>query len=329
MESRQLGGQGLRGPAVALGCMGMSGTYGARDERESIATIHRAIELGMNLLDTGDFYGSGHNELLIREAIRGRREQVLLSVKFGALRNHDGGFIGQDARPASIRNFLIYSLVRLGVDEIDFYFPARVDPAVPIEEVVGTLAELVAEGKVRYVGLSEASAATIERAHKVHPLSAVETEYALFTREIEADILPTTRRLGIGILSYGAFSRGLFAGEITAPDGFVQGHDIRGRLPRFNAENIARNLALLGPLREFASRKGCTLPQLCVAWVLAQGPDIVAVAGTARRDHLEENAAAAALKLSPADLEQLAALVPPDAVAGERYPPQLMSSVNR
>jgi len=329
MELRQLGKQGLRSTAVALGCMGMSGTYGPRDEKESIATIQHAIERGVNLLDTGDFYGMGHNELLIREAIRGRRDKVLLSVKFGAMRNHDGGWLGNDTRPAALRNFLSYSLVRLGVDAVDFYFPARVDPAVPIEDTVGALAELVQEGKVRYVGLSEAAAGTIERAHAVHPISALQIEYSLFTRDIEAEVLPTTRRLGIGILSYGAFSRGLFSGAVAAPQDVARGPDIRRHMPRFQGENLSRNLALLEPLQAFAARKGCSVAQLCVAWVLAQGPDIVTVAGTTRRDHLDENLAAAEIVLTPEELAELERIVPHGAVAGERYPAAGMAGVNR
>ncbi len=329
MEQRQLGKQGLRSSAIALGCMGMSGSYGPADERESIATIHRALERGVTLLDTGDFYGMGHNELLLREALRGKRDRVLLSVKFGAMRNYDGQFVGQDTRPAAIRNFLAYSLVRLGVSEIDFYFPARVDAAVPIEDTVGTLADLVQEGKVRYVGLSEASAATLERAQRVHPVSALQIEYSLFTRDSEAAVLPMTRRLGVGILSYGAFSRGLFAGSIASPAQIGTPRDIRRHMPRFLGDNLARNLALLEPLRAFAARKGCSVAQLCVAWVLAQGPDIVAVAGTSRRDHLDENLAAAEIRLAPAELAELARIVPPGAVAGERYPAPGMAQLDR
>jgi aryl-alcohol dehydrogenase-like predicted oxidoreductase len=329
METRALGTQGLRSSAIALGCMGMSGTYGPRDERESIATIQQAIERGVTLLDTGDFYGMGHNELLIREAIRGRRERVLLSVKFGALRNHDGQFLGQDGRPAAVRNALAYSLVRLGVDHIDFYFPARTDVNVPIEDTLGTLGDLIREGKLRYVGLSEASAATIERAHKALPLSALQIEYSLFSRDIEAEVLPTTRRLGIGILSYGAFSRGLFGGVLTAPGQTDAAGDIRRHMPRFQGENLRRNLALLETLQALARAKGCTVAQLCVAWVLAQGPDIVSVAGTTRRDHLDENLAAADIALSPAERAELERLVPRGAVAGDRYPPVGMASINR
>jgi aryl-alcohol dehydrogenase-like predicted oxidoreductase len=329
MELRALGSQGLRSTAVALGCMGMSGTYGPRDEKESIATIHEAIERGVNLLDTGDFYGMGHNELLIREAIRGRRDKVQLSVKFGAMRNHDGTWLGNDARPAAIRNFLAYSLVRLGVDTIDFYFPARVDPAVPIEDVMGTLAGLIREGKVRYAGLSEAAPGTVERAHKEHPVSAVQIEYSLFSRDIEAGLLPATRRLGIGIFAYGAFSRGLFSGAVAAPADFAKGADIRRNMPRFNAENLPRNLALLETLQGFARRKGCTVSQLCVAWVLAQGKDLVVLAGTTRRQHLGESLAAAEIALSPAELAELERLVPRGAVAGERYAAAGLASVNR
>lgn len=329
MDLRPVGGQGMESSPVILGCMGMSGTYGARDDKESVATIQQAIELGVNVLDTADFYGSGHNELLIREAIRGRRDKVALSVKFGGMRNHDGAFVGHDARPAAIRNFLTYSLVRLGVDEIDFYFPGRVVPDVPIEEVVGTLGDLVGEGKVRYVGLSEASAATIEKAHRIFPITALQTEYSLFTRDIEAEILPTTRRLGIGLLSYAAFSRGLFAQPPAPGQDFSQGYDIRHRMPRFQGENLTRNLALAQRLEAFARKKGCSLPQLSLAWVLAQGPDVFAVCGTSRRAHLEENVGAADLALTREEIEALNALVPRGAVAGERYSPALLALTNR
>ena len=329
MERRALGNQGMRSAPVALGCMGMSGTYGPREERESIATIQHAIDQGVNLLDTGDFYGMGHNELLIREAIRGRRDQVLLSVKFGVMRDYKGAFLGQDCRPAAIRNFLAYSLVRLGVDHIDFYFPARTDPEVPIEDVMGTLADLIREGKLRYVGLSEASAQTIERAHRVHPVSALQIEYSLFTRDIEDEVLPTTRRLGIGILSYGAFSRGLFTNGTAVAQQIAGGRDIRAHMPRFQGENLQRNLALYEALQAFAAAKGCSVAQLCVAWVLAKGEDIVSVAGTTQRDHLDENLRAAELKLSPDELAELERLVPRGAVAGDRYPPAGMASLNR
>ncbi len=328
MDTRKLGSQGFTSSAIALGCMAMSGTYGPADDRESIATIQRAIDQGVTVLDTGDFYGMGHNELLIREAIRGRRDRVLLSVKFGALRDFTGAFLGQDARPAALRNFISYSLVRLGVDVIDFYYPARVDPAVPIEDTVGALARLVQEGKVRWIGLSEAGAKTLERAHAVHPISALQTEYSLFTRDIEAAVLPAARRLGIGIQAYGAFSRGLFTASAAGPVS-GSGPDIRRHMPRFQGDNLARNLRIKEELEAFAQTKGCTVPQLCVAWVLAQGADVVPIIGTKRREKLDENLGALSVKLSPADLDALAALVPQGAVAGERYPAPAMAQVGR
>jgi aryl-alcohol dehydrogenase-like predicted oxidoreductase len=328
MDTRKLGSQGFTSSAIALGCMAMSGTYGPADDRESIATIQRAIDQGVTVLDTGDYYGMGHNELLIREAIRGRRERVLLSVKFGALRDHTGNYLGVDCRPAAIRNFIAYSLTRLGVDAIDFYYPGRVDPAVPIEDTIGALAQLVKEGKVRWVGLSEAGAKTLERAHAVHPISALQIEYSLFSRDIESEVLPTARRLGIGIQGYGAFSRGLFTASDAGPVN-GSGPDIRRHMPRFQGENLARNLRIKAGLEAFARQKGCTVPQLCVAWVLAQGADIVPVIGTKRRQKLDEDLGALNVRLTLAERAELERIVPKGAVAGDRYPAQAMASVGR
>lgn len=327
MESRTLGTQGFTSSAIALGCMAMSGTYGPADDKESIFTIHQALDQGVTVLDTADFYGMGHNELLIRDAIRGKRDKVILSVKFGAMRDYTGAFLGQDARPAAIRNFITYSLTRLGVDHIDFYYPARVDPNVPIEDTVGALSQLVKEGKVRWIGLSEAGAKTLARAHRVHPLSALQIEYSLFTRDIEEEVLPTARRLGIGIQAYGAFSRGLF----TSHNGTVSGSraDIRLHMPRFQGENLQRNLRIKAGLESFARIKGCTVPQLCVAWLLAQGKDIVPVIGTKHREKLDENIEALRLKLTDDDLDDLEQVVPLGAVAGERYPAMAMAQVGR
>jgi aryl-alcohol dehydrogenase-like predicted oxidoreductase len=330
MEQRKLGSQGLVVSALGLGCMGMSDIYGrvdAASEQESIATIQRALGLGITLLDTGDFYGMGHNEMLIGQALRGRREQAVLSVKFGALRDPNGMFIGFDGRPAFVKNSLAYSLRRLGVDYIDLYFPSRVDPNVPIEETVGAIADMVREGKVRYVGLSEASAATVRRAHAVHPITALEIEYSLWTRDIEAEVLPALREMGIGVLAYGALSRGLMSGRITGVDQ-LSAHDFRRHIPRFQGENLTSNLKLAGKLKELAAARGLTASQLAIAWVLAQGPDIVPLIGTKRRTYLEENVAAAGVHLSPDDLARVGRAIPRGAAAGQRYPAAHMASLN-
>jgi len=326
MDQRQLGTQGLAVSAIGLGCMGMSDFYGAdrSTEPESIATIQRALDCGVTLLDSGDFYGMGHNEMLIGRALQGRRDQAILSVKFGALRDPSGAFIGFDGRPAFVKTSLSYSLRRLGVDHIDLYYPARVDPNVPIEETIGAIGDLIKQGKVRYAGLSEASAATVRRAHAAHPISALQIEYALWSRDPEDAVIPTLRELGIGLVAYGALSRGLFSGAIgsTPKDG-------RAHFPRFQGENLAANLALLETLKQLAARKNVTPSQLALAWVLAQGRDIVPIIGTRRREHLDENLAAANLQLSAAELDEIHQAIPRGAVAGERYPAATMSTVNR
>ncbi|HMD48959.1 MAG TPA: aldo/keto reductase, partial [Bryobacteraceae bacterium] len=305
---------------------GMSDFYGAdrSTEPESIATIQRALDCGVTLLDSGDFYGMGHNEMLIGRALQGRRDQAILSVKFGALRDPSGAFIGFDGRPAFVKTSLSYSLRRLGVDHIDLYYPARVDPNVPIEETIGAIGDLIKQGKVRYAGLSEASAATVRRAHAAHPISALQIEYALWSRDPEDAVIPTLRELGIGLVAYGALSRGLFSGAIgsTPKDG-------RAHFPRFQGENLAANLALLETLKQLAARKNVTPSQLALAWVLAQGRDIVPIIGTRRREHLDENLAAANLQLSAAELDEIHQAIPRGAVAGERYPAATMSTVNR
>jgi aryl-alcohol dehydrogenase-like predicted oxidoreductase len=327
MEARRLGANGPAISAIGLGCMGMSGLYGPADDKESVATIGAALDARITLLDTGDFYGMGHNERLVGEAIRGRRERAFLSVKFGAQRDPSGAFIGFDGRPASVKNFLAYSLRRLGTDYVDLYQPARVDPEVPIEDTVGAIADLIRAGHVRHLGLSEASAATLRQAHAVHPVAALQIEYSLLTRDIEAEILPTARELGIGIVAYGVIGRGLLSGAVaSAAD--IKGGDVRAHQPRFARENLARNLALVEALGAIARDKGVSPAQLAVAWVMAQGADIVPLVGMRRRDRLPEALAAATLALSPKEIATLAQAVPADAVAGARYAPAQMRMLN-
>ena len=323
MKSTQLGATGLRSSQLGLGCMGMSDLYGPADRKESIATIHAAMDAGITLLDTGDFYGMGHNELLIAEALAGRaRDRAVISVKFGALRDPGGAFVGYDARPQAVKNFAAYSLRRLGVDHIDIYRPARLDPQVPIEETVGAIAELVKAGHVKHIGLSEVSAETLRRAHAVHPISDVQLEYSMISRGIEAQILPAARALGVGITAYGVLSRGLISGHwSTARAGEA---DFRGQnSPRFQGSNLDANLALVERVRTIAQEMGVSVAQVAIAWVMAQGAaqgaNIVPLVGARSRARLEEALGALALALSPADLARLAQAVPPDAVAGTRY----------
>jgi pyridoxine 4-dehydrogenase len=299
--------------------MGMSDLYGPADRKESIATIHAALEAGITLLDTGDFYGMGHNELLIRDALAGRaRDQAVVSVKFGALRDPAGAFVGYDARPQAVKNFATYSLRRLGVEHIDIYRPARLDPQVPIEETVGAIAELVKAGYVRHIGLSEVSAETLRRAQAVHPICDVQLEYSLMSRGIEAQILPTARALGVGISAYGVLSRGLISGHwSTARAG--EG-DFRGQnSPRFQGDNLALNLALVERVRAIAQEMGVSVAQVAIAWVMAQGGDIVPLVGARSRVRLDEALGALAVSLSAPDVARLAQAVPPEAVAGTRY----------
>jgi aryl-alcohol dehydrogenase-like predicted oxidoreductase len=319
MIHRKLGSVGPDVSAIGLGCMGMSDLYGPADRSESIATIHAALDAGITLLDTGDFYGMGHNEMLIHEALAGRdRSSVVISVKFGALRDVAGNWIGYDARPAAIRNFLAYSLRRLGTDYIDIYRPARLDPNVAIEETIGTIAEMVKAGYVRYVGLSEVGADTIRRASAVHPICDLQIEYSLISRGIESEILPACRELGIGITAYGVLSRGLISGHWSKAR---QGeHDFRTASPRFQGENLEVNLALVEKLRRIAEKIGASVAQVAIAWVAAQGPDIVPLVGARRRDRFAEALGALDVKLSPDDLATLARVLPPGAAAGERYP---------
>jgi aryl-alcohol dehydrogenase-like predicted oxidoreductase len=327
METRRLGTDGTRVSALGLGCMGMSGTYGPADDAESVATIHAAMDSGVTLIDTGDFYGMGHNEWLIRKALRpADREKVALSVKFGMLRDPDGGMSGVDARPAAVKNFLAYSLQRLGTDYIDVYRPARLDPAVPIEETVGAIAELVGAGHVRGIGLSEVGSETIRRAHAVHPICDLQIEYSLFSRGIEDGILATCRELGIAITAYGVLSRGLLSGRFTRQSG-----DIRARSPRFQEGNVEANLALVEELRKVAEARGVTVAQLAIAWVLARGRergDIVALVGARTRKRLAEALPAAELALSADELSAIERAVPASAVAGERYPAALLAQLD-
>ncbi|MGC1522147.1 MAG: aldo/keto reductase [Steroidobacteraceae bacterium] len=327
MAYRRMGSSGPESSSLGLGCMGMSDLYGPSAREESIATIHAALEAGITLLDTGDFYGMGHNELLIREALAAHaRERVLISVKFGALRDPAGVWSGYDSRPAAIKNFLAYSLRRLGVDYIDIYRPARLDPAVPIEDTVGTIADLIKAGYVRHVGLSEVGAATLRRARAVHPICDLQIEYSLASRGIEAEILPVCRELGIGITAYGILSRGLISGHWskarTGDSGF------RANSPRFQGENLEKNLKLVERLREVASGIGCSVAQAAVAWVIAQGADIIPLIGARRRDQLAEALGALALRLSDEQLLSLSNAVPPEAVAGGRYAPAQLAHLD-
>jgi aryl-alcohol dehydrogenase-like predicted oxidoreductase len=313
-EPRKLGSNGPTLFPLALGCMGMSGMYGAAGERESIATIHAALDAGITLLDTADYYGAGHNELLIGHALRDRRDKALLSVKFGAMRSPDGGWIGMDARPAAVKNFIAYSLVRLGVDHVDIYRPGRLDPAVPIEDTVGAVAELVKAGYVRHIGLSEVGADTIRRAHAVHPISDLQIEYSVVSRGPEAKIFPVLSELGIGVTAYGVLSRGLLSGSKPASSG-----DFRSHLPRFSRDNREQNQRLLDTVQRLAADNGVRPTQLAIAWVLAKGRNIVPVIGARTRVQLEESLGALKLTLSPADIARIEEAIPPSAVAGTRY----------
>lgn len=321
---RALSASGPHVATLGLGLMGMSDLYGPADDAESVATIHAALDAGITLLDTGDWYGMGANELLANRALSSRRrDQVVLSVKFGVVRDPAGAVIGLDNRPASIKNFLAYSLRRLGTDYVDVYRPSRLSPDVPVEEVVGTIGELVSAGYVRHVGLSEVGADTLRRAAAEHPISDLQIEYSLVSRGVEKTILPVARELGIGITAYGVLSRGLISGHWTAHRGAQP--DFRSRLPRFTGDNLEQNLALVDTLREVASARGATVAQLAIAWVLHQGEDIVALIGARRRDRLTESLAAAELELSPGDLAAIETAVPPGSASGARYDEAQMS----
>ncbi len=328
METRELGRQGLTVSAIGLGCMGMSDFYGSADESDVIHVIHRALELGITLLDTADIYGPYTNEKLVGRAISDRRDRVILATKFGNVREPDGTFIGVDGRPAYVRRACDESLTRLGVDRIDLYYQHRVDPKVPIEDTVGAMSELVRVGKVRYLGLSEAAPETIRRAHAVHPITALETEYSLWSREPEDEILPTIRELGIGFVPYSPLGRGFLTGRFQRPDDLPVGDWRRGN-PRFQGENFARNLRLVERIRALAERRGAKPSQLALAWVLAQGSDIVPIPGTKHVRYLEENVGALQFHLDAAELKELNEIAPRGAAAGARYPESDMRTVDR
>jgi aryl-alcohol dehydrogenase-like predicted oxidoreductase len=327
MMNRTLGACGPAVSALGLGCMGMSDFYGPADRAESIATIHAALEAGITLLDTGDFYGMGHNELLLREALAGRaRERAIISVKFGALRDPGGTWAGYDARPAAVKNFLSYTLRRLGTDYIDIYRPARLDPAVPIEDTIGAIADLVRAGWVRFAGLSEVGAETIRRAHATHPICDLQIEYSLISRGIDAAILPACRELGIAVTAYGVLGRGLISGHWS--HGRSEASGFRAHSPRFQPGNLEINLALVERLRHIAADLGVSVAQLAIGWALARGPDVIPLVGARRREQLEEAVGALALQLSAGRLAELDRAVPPGAAAGERYPAQALAHLD-
>jgi aryl-alcohol dehydrogenase-like predicted oxidoreductase len=326
VQTHSLGTQGLEVSEQGLGCMGMSEFYGGSDEGEAIATIHRALELGITFLDTADVYGPFTNEKLVGRAIAGRRDEVVLATKFGIVRSEDPSYRAIDGRPEYVRAACERSLERLGVETIDLYYQHRVDPAVPIEETVGAMAELVREGKVRYLGLSEAAPETLRRAHAVHPISALQTEYSIWSRDSEDEILPTVRQLGIGFVAYSPLGRGFLTGRFRSIDDLEEG-DFRRSSPRFRGENFARNLALVDRVRELAERKDVTPGQLALAWVLAQGEDVVPIPGTKHMTYLEENAGASRIELSEGELAEIDEAAPKGTAVGERYAD--MSSVNR
>jgi aryl-alcohol dehydrogenase-like predicted oxidoreductase len=326
LKNRQLGSQGLTVSELGLGCMGMSEFYGNRDEQEAIATIHRALDLGVTLLDTADMYGPFTNEELVGRAIKDRRQEVILATKFGNVRTAEGGWLGVNGKPEYVKACCDASLQRLGVDTIDLYYQHRVDPTVPIEETIGAMAELVKNGKVRYLGMSEAAPDTIRRAHAVHPISALQTEYSLWSRDPEDEILSTVRELGIGFVAYSPLGRGFLSGAITKPEDLAA-DDYRLKSPRFQGENFHKNLQLVDRVKEIATEKGVTPSQLALAWLLAQGEDIVPIPGTKRRAYLEENIAATDITLTASDLSRIESAAPKGVTAGLRYSD--MSTVNR
>jgi aryl-alcohol dehydrogenase-like predicted oxidoreductase len=328
MIGTQLGAHGPQTGALGLGCMGMSGVYGEADEAESIATIQAALEAGITLLDTGDFYGMGHNEMLVGRAIADRpRDEFAISVKFGAQRGPDGSWLGYDARPAAVKTALAYSLRRLGTDHVDIYRPARLDPNVPIEETVGAIAELVQAGYVRFIGLSEVGADTIRRATATHPICDLQIEYSIISRGIEREILPACRELGIAVTAYGVLSRGLISGRWSA-DRRLAATDFRSRAPRFQGENLRRNLELVEALRAVAQDTGASVAQIAIAWVLARGTDIVPLIGARTRERLAEALAALEVELTAEDFERIEETVPAGAVAGDRYPEPQMAHLD-
>jgi aryl-alcohol dehydrogenase-like predicted oxidoreductase len=328
MKKRRLGTNGPEVSAIGLGCMGMSEFYGARDEQESLATIDRALDLGIDFLDTSDVYGPHTNEVLVGKALKGRRQKFFLATKFGIVRDPANPALrGVDGSPANVRKSVEASLRRLGIDTIDLYYQHRVDPKTPIEETVGAMARLVDEGKVRFLGLSEAAPRTIERAHSVHPIAALQTEYSLWTRDPEPEVLPMCRKLGVAFVAYSPLGRGFLTGAFKSPDDFDV-DDYRRVSPRFQGENFTRNLELVEKVKQLAAQAGVTAGQLALAWVLAQGEDIVPIPGTKRRKYIEENAAAVDLALAPDLVQSLQNIFPPDAAAGDRYVPAMKALVN-
>ncbi len=327
MKKRQLGNQGLMVSELGLGCMGMSESYGNRDEQESIATIHRSLDLGVNFFDTADAYGLGHNEEFIGQAIRDRRDQMTLATKFGIVRGKDGSFLDINGSPEYVRSACEASLRRLGVEVIDLYYQHRVDPNTPIEETVGAMADLVREGKVRFLGLSEAAPQTVRRAHAIHPITALQNEYSLWSRDVEKEILPTCRELGIGLVAFSPLGRGFLTSQIKNLDDLPE-DDLRLRLPRFQGDNLQRNLELVQRIEVIAQEKACRPSELALAWVLAQGDDIVPIPGTKRRTFLEENLGALEVELTAHDLQHINEVAPLGVAAGMRYPEPLMRMVN-